>query len=64
MSHVNRAAKGRMTMSWLIEFTALWIASGAIILLGGGYAAEKISARWPNWWRQYIVDDDPSYSGF
>lgn len=51
-------------MSWLIEFTALWIASGAIILLGGWYAAEKISARWPNWWRQYIVDDDPSYSRF
>jgi hypothetical protein len=51
-------------MIWLLELATLWILSGATILLTGWYGSQQISRRWPNWWRQYVVDDDPSYGRF
>ena len=69
LDHINtlpqiRIIKGAINMIWLLEFATLWILSGTIILLASWYASEQISRRWPDWWRQYVVDDDPSYGRF
>ena len=51
-------------IDWILGFGLLWISSGIVIVATGWYAAAVIEPRWPEWWRQHIIADDPELRRF
>lgn len=46
-------------MASLLNIIILWLSLDIIILATAWYLVTTIKPRYPNWWRQMIVDDEP-----
>ena len=46
-------------MDWLLYVLVIWISLDIIILATCWYACTTIAPRWPELWRQIVVDDEP-----
>ena len=51
-------------MEWVLKFTVIWLSIDILIFATSWYAITVIRPRWPNWWKQVIVDVEPEFNNF
>ena len=49
-------------MEWVLKFTVIWLSIDILIFATSWYAITIIKPRWPNWWKQVIVDVEPEFN--
>ena len=51
-------------MTWWLKFTVIWLSIDVLIMIIVWYASTILKPRFPEWWRQVIVDDEPDHVDF
>ena len=46
-------------MGFLFQFVCGWVSLSVLIIATSWYLTVTIAARWPEWWKQIVVDLDP-----
>jgi hypothetical protein len=49
-------------MELLLRLTVAWLSISIVVISTCWYAVTIIKPRFPNWWKQVVVDDDPFYA--
>ena len=47
-------------MNWWLKLIVIWLSIDALIIAAAWYAVAVIKPRYPAWWKQVVVDDDPN----
>jgi hypothetical protein len=46
-------------MNWLLKLGVVYLGIDVFTIATAWYAATVIKARWPDWWKRVVVDDEP-----
>jgi hypothetical protein len=47
-------------MIWFLKILLLWLSFDVVVIASALYLVRVIRPKFPNWWRQVVVDDKPS----
>jgi hypothetical protein len=47
-------------MVWFLKLLVVWLSFDVVVIASGLYLVRAIKPKFPNWWRQVVVDDRPT----
>ena len=48
-------------MEWIVKLAVIWLSLDILIIATAWYASTVIRPYFSNWWRQVVIDNEPTF---